>query len=86
MNVWGIGRRNEVKQDVSSFTYHSIDGHVEESPRSADGEDAVNIFEDKNHHFILVSWSWLILGLGREMVEIEDQERATNTKLIPFTP
>ena len=72
MKIRGIGRRNEVKQDISPSTYHSIDGHVEESPRSADGEDTVDIFEDKNHHFILVSWSWLVLGLEREMVEIEE--------------
>ena len=33
---------------------HSINGHVEDAPRSDDVEDSVDVLKDGNHHLILV--------------------------------
>lgn len=39
---------------LTAAAYHSVDGHVENSPRPHDVKQAVNVLEDRDHHFILV--------------------------------
>lgn len=45
---------------LTAAAYHSVDGHVENSPWPHDVKQAVNVLEDRDHHFILVFGSWSV--------------------------
>lgn len=61
---------------LTAAAYHSVDGHVENSPRPHDIKQAVNVLEDGDHHFILV--------FGSRSVEEETKWRLGNASFMNF--
>ena len=47
------------------MTYHSVDGHVEETSWATDSEETIDVFEDENHHLVLVGRRRLVFRLLR---------------------
>lgn len=44
----------QLMSDCVEVIYHSVDGHVQNSPGTHDVEEAVDVLKDGDHHFIFV--------------------------------
>lgn len=50
--------RDDMKMIMKDDTYHTINCHVQNPSRSNDVKETVNVFENGNHHFILILRCW----------------------------